>query len=481
LLEARALDAANLIHMNDNCHNRKKNIMNCKESISLIYDIWRTGHYDQSTIEACQQARLKDLVRFVRDRSPFYKEIYKDISGVQHLPYVTKQELMANFDSWVTDKTVNRRDIEAFVKNKHLIGSQYLGRYTIMTTSGITGEQGIFIHDNDALTVYAVLGIVRDSLGVLTPGCSYGILKRGGRVAVVVSTGGHFASEVATEFSRRLSPLLSKRIRTFSVLMPLPRLVQELNDFQPAILFGYPTAFLLLAFEQMAGRLNIHPVKVVTGGEWLAPGTRKQIERTFKCYVSDVYAATEFPGIAFDCGHDWLHVNADWVILEPVDEVYQPVPPGKSSYTVLLTNLVNRVQPIIRYDLGDSITVNPDPCPCGSPLPSIRVEGRRDAILLLQTPSGRKIPLLPMALATVIEETPGIQRFQVVQTAPATLRIRLEVINNADDKKIWQTVAHRLRDYLSSQGLSSITLERATEPPMQDKVSGKFRQIWAEI
>ena len=54
--------------------------------------------------------------------------------------------------------------------------------------------------------------------------------------------------------------------------------------------------------------------------------------------------------MAYDCGQGWLHVNSDWVILEPVEADYSPTPPGQASHTVLLTNLANRIQPIIRYD-----------------------------------------------------------------------------------------------------------------------------------
>jgi len=257
--------------------------------------------------------------------------------------------------------------------------------------------------------------------------------------------------------------------------------VQALNDFQPAILLSYPTAMVLLAQEQTVGRLRINPTLVVTAAEWLAPASREQIAAAFNCLVRDTYAASEFMGIAFDCGHGCLHVNSDWVILEPVDEAYQPVPPGQASHTVLLTNLANWVQPIIRYDLGDSITVSPDPCPCGSPLPAIRVEGRRDEILSLQAANGEVVHLLPMALATIIEETPGVRRFQVIQTAPATLRIRLEVLPGADGPQVWEILADRLRDYLSSQGLPSVQIQKAPQPPQRDPVSGKFRQIWANL
>lgn len=139
------------------------------------------------------------------------------------------------------------------------------------------------------------------------------------------------------------------------------------------------------------------------------------------------------------------------------------------------------MQPLIRYDLGDSITVNPDPCPCGSPFPAIRVEGRRDDILYMQAAGSTTIPILPMALSTVVEETPGVGCFQVIQTVPATLTVRLEVKVGADSCQVWETTIRRLRDYLLAQGVPSVQLERATDPPRRDRVSGKFRQVRSEL
>ena len=130
--------------------------------------------------------------------------------------------------------------------------------------------------------------------------------------------------------------------------------------------------------------------------------------------------------IAFGCDEGWLHVNADWVLLEPVDDDYRPTPPGEPSRTVLLTNLANRVQPIIRYDLGDSVIVKPEPCACGSPLPAIKVEGRHDDVLSMVAPDGRIVRLLPLALTTVVEDAARVPRFQIVQTAPDRLLLRLD-------------------------------------------------------
>lgn len=260
---------------------------------------------------------------------------------------------------------------------------------------------------------------------------------------------------------------------------PLPELVQELNTFQPTMVEAYATALALLAQEQEEGRLRIQPAVLISTAESLALPMRTRIEQAFGCPVVEAYGASEAAVIAYECRQKRLHVNADWVILEPVDEAYQPVPPGQPSHTVLVTNLANWVQPIIRYDLGDSVTVVPEHCPCGSPLPVIRVEGRTDEILAFPLADGQTIHLLPLALSTVVEETAGVRRCQLIQTGPATLTVRLEAVTAGKEDAVWQVVEPRLRSYLAAQGLASVTIERATEPPLRDPRSGKFRHVWS--
>ena len=149
--------------------------------------------------------------------------------------------------------------------------------------------------------------------------------------AVLVATGGHFA--VADWFERlrgQLALLPGGRdlVKVFSVLLPLGELTRLLNDFQPTMLLGYPSVVHLLAAEQRAGRLRIAPVFVGVGGEGLEAGARKRITEAFRCLVNTQYGASEFYSIAFECGQGRLHLNSDWVILEPVDAAYQPTPPA---------------------------------------------------------------------------------------------------------------------------------------------------------
>jgi len=169
------------------------------------------------------------------------------------------------------------------------------------------------------------------------------------------------------------------------------------------------------------------------------------------------------------------------MILEPVDRSYQPTPPGEISHTVLLTNLANRVQPILRYDLGDRVLVSPERCPCGSRLPAIRVEGRTDEILAFSTPGGGTLRLSPRPVVSTINKAPGVHRFQVIQTGPARLVVRLQAVTPGDEGAVWPGVRERLQAYLRHQGLPDVVVERALEPPALDPLSGKFRQVWSEL
>ena len=385
-------------------------------------------------------------------------------------PVVTKLELMERFDEWATDPQVTRAGVEEFIADPARIGSRYLDRYAVWTTSGITGRRGIFVHDDGAQVVYTAMLIARTSRHIRS-------LLRGGRVAALVVPGGHFAFTSLIEVLRRRYPIVADAIRPCSALSPLHELVRELNAFRPAALIGYPTLIRLLAQERTAGRLTIEPELVTTEGEWLSPAARAQIETTFHSTVRETYGASEFLVIASDCGHGWCHVNGDWVILEPVDHAYQPVPPGRASQKALLTNLANRDQPIIRYDLGDSVMVSPAPCPCGSPFPAIRVEGRRDDIMYVRATDGRMVPLLPLVLSSVVEETPGVRRFQIVQVDPGTLHIRLETEVGAERASTWKELHYRLYSYLAAQGVPFVRIELAPEDPRSDPVSGKFRQV----
>jgi phenylacetate-coenzyme A ligase PaaK-like adenylate-forming protein len=300
------------------------------------------------------------------------------------------------------------------------------------------------------------------------------------KTAAVWATGGHFLGITMMKRQILEKPSRARAMKIFSVLSPLAEIVAGLNQFQPAMLNGYASAILLLAQEQEAGRLHIHPVLVMTSSESLPEEDRERIRRAFGCTLADNYGCSEFVALAAGCSHGWLHVNADWVILEPVDEAFNPVAPGQLSHTVLLTNLINHVQPILRYNLGDRIILRPDACPCGSPLPAIRVDGRTDDVLRLRSSSASSIPVLPLALWAVVKQVPGVQRFQILQVGPAALKVRLETYPGAGRVETWQAVQAAMQAFLEKQGAQGTQIFLADELPLRDPKSGKFRHIWVE-
>ena len=148
---------------------------------------------------------------------------------------------------------------------------------------------------------------------------------------------------------------------------------------------------------------------------------------------------------------------------------------------VLVTNLANRVQPIIRYKMGDRVTISPDTCSCGSPFPVIHVIGRTDEILSLPTLHGEVVQILPLAISSIAEETPGVYSCQIIQTEPLKLKVRLAVKETGAEQSVWEALQERLEIYLAGQGVANVVIEKAPEPPQLHPKSGKFQQVWSEV
>lgn len=444
-----------------------------------LQGMWWAGASEPAHIERLQHSRLRALVAHARARSPFYRRLYRDLpeptpADPGGWPSVKRATLMRHFDDWVTDPAVRLADLRRFIADPARVGERYLGRYVVWTSSGSTGQPGIYVQDASAMAVYDALAATR-TRGP-RPGEALAALASGSRLALVTATGGHFAGIVAWERTRRTYPWLARSTCAISVLSPMHDVVARLNACQPSIVASYPTTLLLLARERAARRLRISPQALWSGGENLTTAERAQIESSFACPVVDGYGASECMNIAFECERGALHLNSDWVLLEPVDEAGRAVPEGEPSSTVLLTNLANQVQPLIRYDLGDSVSWL-RACPCGSAFPALRVSGRRDDIVTLHTASGARIALPPLALATALEEGAGVHRFQIEQTGPRTLRVRFEPPTGQARASAWGRIRASLHAYLQAQGLGRVALREDPAAVSAHPVTGKLRTV----
>ncbi|MCV2354812.1 phenylacetate--CoA ligase family protein [Paucibacter sp. B2R-40] len=431
-----------------------------------------------------QSQRLQALLRAAQ-ATPFYRPLLQGCQlnrlSLQALPVVNKTALMQNFEQHVSDPQLKLPDLQTLCQDASRIAESYLGRYTVWESSGSSGQPGIYVQDQAAMAVYENLEATRrhsprpwarlwDPLYLSERFAFVGAL--GG------TKGGHFASHVSVQRLRRAQPWMTHQWRSFSILQSTPALLAQLDAFAPNIIATYPTAALLLAEEYERGALHCRPQEIWTGGETLSATMRKRIECAFGCPLRNSYGASEFLPLAWECAQGHLHLNADWVILEPVDAQYRPTPLGQTSHTTLLTNLANHVQPLIRFDIGDSVTVAAELCDCGSALPVLEVQGRRDDMLYLPDRTGGRLALLPLALTTVLEDEAELFDFQLQQLGPTALRLCLSAKTD-HSRPARERCRHVLRNFLLAQGCADISLSICCSQAFKLGRSGKLKRILA--
>jgi phenylacetate-CoA ligase len=146
----------------------------------------------------------------------------------------------------------------------------------------------------------------------------------------------------------------------------------------------------------------------------LFPEGRERIRRTLGTEVFDRLGCREIGNTANECGaHDGLHVNAEHVVTEVVDERGSAVTSGMEG-EILYTSLGNVGFPLIRYRVGDyaAAAAVTGPCPCGRGLPKIRqVRGRMTDMLV--APDGTKIH--GEYFSHLFYKMPSVREFRVVQ------------------------------------------------------------------
>jgi putative adenylate-forming enzyme len=404
--------------------------------------------HEQWTRPQLKEYQAKELLRlrkFAYAHSPFYQQFHQGLFNrpLHELPVLTKATVMENFDLLVTDRAIRIKDVRAHMASDRE-GKRFLNRYWVTASSGSTGNPGVFLFNRDEwATVVATLGRAHEWAGVpMTPSHR---MKMASVASMNIGSPWHMSAQVANTFQskwmRAWMPTLS-----FDAAQPLAEIVEQLNAWQPHMLAGYASMMRILAEEQLVGRLEIHPHMIIPGSEVLTDETRRRIEQAWDHALFNAYGVTEGgAGLAAETsGHNGMYVYEDNVIFEVVDEHYHPVPPGTYGNKVLITTLFSRTQPLIRYELSDSIRLATEP---GHPnLPFVRIDGiqgRTEDILRLQGVSGGEISIHPITFHHVLDSLP-VSGWQVAQEQNG-LRVLLSgTQNNAHDNQIIETISHNL-------------------------------------
>ena len=438
--------------------------------IGTMIETHMGGRKSSENIRKLQGKKLKKLVNYARKNSPYFKELYKNVGDdfkLEDLPPTNKVAMMANFDAYITDRSITMDRIEDYTKDIENVGRMIDDKYLIFKTSGSTGNPATILYDKKNIDVSSAVAALRT---FARKEDFKNFLKNGKKTAGVFANYGFYLACGMSRYLQLQMPKKENKI-TVDVNAAEDKIIKELNDFKPSMLSGYPSNLALLADYK---ELSISPDVVITGGELLTDEIRKKLSARFSCYVQTHYSCTEAGEIACECSEGHLHINEDWVIVEPVDKDNNPVGFGARSDKVLITNLSNYIQPFIRYELTDRIVVHNEKCKCGKSSCFLEIEGRTDDILEFEN----GVSIAPMSFYKILEEIPEIKRFQLIQRSKNKLELRLLT----DERDVALRKATKdLQEFLHSKEIYNVEVSLSEAVPKANKVSGKFKHIYKDF
>jgi phenylacetate-CoA ligase len=419
--------------------------------------------------QALQRERLTELVRYAAQRSPYYRRAlagYDADVGLSSLPTLDKATMMEHFDDIVTDRRLRRDGLLEHVERLR-DDELYLGCYRAMTTSGSSGRKGLFVYDEPGWAAIGAQFLYFSSV--------IGTRPRLPRLRLAALGGG-----APAHMSRRGAQTMDvglHRILSLPVTLPVPDLVQALNRFQPQAMNVYPSMAVLLAEEQLAGRLRLSLQTMSTSSELRTPEAAARIQQAFGVQPFDLYATTE--GLwGGECErHDGVHLFEDDVIAENVDEAGRPVPDGVPGVRLLVTNLANRVQPIIRLEVSDAVTLTSETCGCGRTLRRVqRISGRIEDVLWLPGADGRPVAVLALQFSVVARDRDVVE-FQVVLDGG---RLVVRVVGRGTAPGLEERVRAGVQERLEALGVRGVVIEVQRCDALARSGSGKLPLVVAE-
>ncbi|MCS6817389.1 MAG: hypothetical protein NZ746_08415 [Blastocatellia bacterium] len=232
-------------------------------------------------------------------------------------------------------------------------------------------------------------------------------------------------------------------------------------------------AFFTFAEElgKVAMEMGIDPARdlslrlAIVTGELRARTLRQELERTFGFRTREIYGTSEVPFVAAECSEDGgMHLDPRFIVEVLDPQTQQPVSEGESGELVI-TDLMKRAQPSIRYRTGD-ITEGLDstPCPCGRTTPRMRpILGR-----VGQIPRVKGLFIVPREVEEVIGRHPELGRFQLVVDRPEIrdrLTVKIELKGAADESNLREVLAQELKEKIRMTPDEIVFVPEGSFPP----------------
>lgn len=363
-----------------------------RDLLAHLQEIEKSQWLSADEVTALQVRKLKEILGYAGRVVPFYRDLFRRegfdpaavrrVEDLGRLPPLDRTTLAGRFDDLRADP-------------------QPPGAWT-RSTGGSTGRPLRFVVDRYEMTTRSA-HIYR--------GLRWLGWDLGDRLAFV------WGSDIDAREHRgaigRARDLLAGVLWLDAFTLASSRLddcLRRLRAFDPDALVGYPSSLHLLARRALDGGPQVKLRGIETSAEVLAPAVRRDLRQAFGCAVLDRYGCREAGVVAHECPAGSMHVNAEAVVMEC------------ERGEVLVTTLNNRAMPLIRYRNEDLATGGEGACACGRGLPLVRgIQGRVSDII--RSPGGRLIH--GEFFTHLFYDAPGVKQFQVAQTGPAQLEIRV--------------------------------------------------------
>lgn len=421
------------------------------DEASSLFAAGLPDHFDRlrwsaERLHTHQTDQLRALLTTAIERSRFHAERLGgtdpttiELDQLHTLPVMTKTEMMAHFNEVVTDTRINIRSVNAHLGRQGTEPALLLGKYVPLASGGSTGERGVFLYDRHTLVTF-LSTVVRAGMASMAAAAgrppSFPV-----SMTIVAAPSAVHATGAAPHLARSIADL------TFApATLPFDEIVRRVAGSQPTLLVGYTTMIARLADEQAAGRLAIEPKMVIVTSEQLTPDLARRITAGFGMPPANSFGSSEgLIGTAAP-GSEEFTFASDAAVVEFVDAADRPVAPGSPAHHVLVTNLINHTQPLVRYRLDDNMVSLPPSTEHGHQ--RARLEGRSDEIVRL---GGALVHPLTIRSATLAH--PTVTEYQAhISDRALTLRIVTAGPTNGDQLR------NDLASALHSAGAAGVTV-----------------------
>ena len=373
-------------------------------------------------LRAHQDRALADLVRTAATWSPFHRERlagidldHISVDGLAKLPIMTKAEMMADLDDVFTDRRLSRGRIERHLATLGEEPDLLLDEYAVLATGGSSGTRGVFVIPRDQAPHFTAY-VLRAGMAQLSANAGWPPPTKI-PVGIVMAPSAIHATRSMT---RAMSAVA--HVTYAPVTLPVPDIIDRLNQAQPIVLVGYPSVMAQLGDAAVTGDIQIQPQMLLTTAEQLLPDQIERITAGFGMAPGNSFGSTEGLVGTAPPGSNEFTFASDRTIIEFVDADDQPVPAGTKAHHVLITNLTSHSQPLIRYRMDDAMTELPPASGHGHQRAT--VEGRNDELV---TVGDRSIH--PLTFRSALLKHGTIAEYQVrVDNTTAQPRIELALV-----------------------------------------------------